>query len=87
MNENGWDKAKKLAEQHESDDRPTPAERPEEFIRLPGLFRRWEFQEVIEAGKDFHIEDAGIAADGTPLFQVFRREPTRLEDPQPRGEM
>lgn len=57
------------------DDRATPASRPDEFIRLPGLFRRWELEQVLEVGKDFHIEDAGAAADGTPLFQVYRWEP------------
>ncbi|MBM4776063.1 MAG: hypothetical protein GQE15_00035, partial [Archangiaceae bacterium] len=36
----------------------------EDFIRLPGLFRRWELNDVIELGADFHLEDAGEAADG-----------------------
>ena len=26
----------------------------EDFIRLPGLFRRWELNDVIELGADFH---------------------------------
>lgn len=43
-----------------------------EPLRLPGLFRRWELAQVIEAGDDFHIEDAGTASDGTPLFAVYR---------------
>jgi hypothetical protein len=49
-------------------------EEPEEFVRLPGLFRRWEIEQVLEGGKDFHIEEAGTACDGTPLFAVYRRE-------------
>ena len=40
----------------------------EDFIRLPGLFRRWELNDVIELGADFHLEDAGEAADGTQLI-------------------
>jgi hypothetical protein len=39
--------------------------------RLPGLFRRWELGQVIEAGKDYRVEDAGTACDGTTLFAVY----------------
>lgn len=39
--------------------------------RLPGLFRRWELVRVIEPGKDYRIEDAGSADDGTPLFAIY----------------
>ena len=39
--------------------------------RLPGLFRRWELARVIEAGKDYHVEDAGSASDGTTLYAVY----------------
>ena len=28
----------------------------EDFIRLPGLFRRWELNDVIELGADFHVD-------------------------------
>jgi hypothetical protein len=51
----------------------------EEFVRLPGLFRRWELERVLEPGTDFHIEEAGDASDGTPLFAVYRREPNQKE--------
>ena len=53
---------------------PTPAERPDDFLRLPGLFRRWEVEQVLDAGHEFHIEAAGTAADGTQLFAVYWRE-------------
>ena len=46
----------------------------EDFVRLPGLFRRWELTDVIELGADFHLEDAGESADGTQLIAVYRRE-------------
>jgi hypothetical protein len=46
----------------------------EEFARLPGLFRRWELEQVVVPGVDFHLEEAGTASDGTPLFAVYRRE-------------
>ena len=58
---------------------PTPQSDPEQFIRLPGLFRRWEIEQVLEPGSDFHIEEAGEASDGTPLFAVYRREPNQKE--------
>ena len=46
----------------------------EDFVRLPGLFRRWELNDVVEPGADFHLEDAGEAADGTQLIAIYRRE-------------
>lgn len=52
----------------------TPATHPEEFLRLPGLFRRWEVEQVLDGDHDFHIEEAGTASDGTQLFAVYRRE-------------
>jgi hypothetical protein len=56
------------------DTKPKPTDRDEEFLRLPGLFRRWELQDVVQAGPDFHFEEAGATEDGTPLFAVYRRE-------------
>ncbi len=53
----------------------------EDFIRLPGLFRRWEIEQVVDPGADFHLEEAGDASDGTPLFAVYRRDrPTTSND-------
>ena len=51
-----------------------PAAQQNDFIRLPGLFRRWELEQVIDIGSDFHLEDAGAAEDGTPLVAVYRRD-------------
>jgi len=47
---------------------------PDDFLRLPGLFRRWELEQVLEPGVDFHLEEAGNTGDGTPLFALYRRE-------------
>ena len=52
---------------------PSP---PSELRRLPGLFRRWELAQIIEAGRDYRIEDAGEAGDGTVLYAVYRSVPT-----------
>jgi hypothetical protein len=54
---------------------------PESFERLPGLLRSWEIERVLEPGADFHIEEAGAARDGTPLFAVYRRGPERHRSP------
>jgi len=45
---------------------------------VPGLFRRWEISDVVEPGDDFHLEEAGTASDGTPLFALYRRERNHL---------
>lgn len=49
-----------------------------DWVRLPGLFRRWEFEQVVDPGADFHLEEAGTASDGTPLFALYRRERATL---------
>lgn len=58
---------------------PQPITSPpdDDFVRLPGLFRRWEIEQVLEPAADFHLEEAGDASDGTPLFAVYRRERTK----------
>ncbi len=61
---------------------PTPHERPDEFLRLPGVFRRWEVEQVLDAEHDLFIEEAGTASDGTQLFAVYRRE----RNPSPKKE-
>jgi hypothetical protein len=43
------------------------------------LFRRWELVRVIEAGKDYHVEDAGSASDGTALYAVYVSAPVAPE--------
>jgi hypothetical protein len=44
------------------------------FIRLPGAFRRWEFEQVLQGSDEYHITAAGAATDGTELFTVYYRE-------------
>jgi hypothetical protein len=44
-----------------------------DFERVPGLFRRWDIEHVLEPGSDLQVEQAGEAADGTALFTVYRR--------------
>lgn len=35
----------------------------DDYVRLPGLYRRWEIERLLEPGTDFHIEEAGTASD------------------------
>jgi hypothetical protein len=55
------------------EDRLWPAS--EELLRLPGLFRRWEFEQVLDGSDEFHVEVAGATSDGTKLFAIYYREP------------
>ena len=43
-------------------------------VRVPGLLRRWEIEHLLEPGCTLHVEEAGEAEDGTPLFAVYRQE-------------
>jgi len=51
-----------------------PCTQSEEFLRLPGLFRRWEIEQVIQNSDEFHISAAGSTEDGADLFAVYCRE-------------
>lgn len=59
---------------------PTELDR---FVRLPGLLRRWEIERVLGPGANYHIEEAGVARDGTPLYAVYRCELEPVEVPGP----
>ena len=52
----------------------------EHLKRVPGLFRRWELAEVLEAERRYHIEDAGTHSDGTPLLAVYANEAVHHDD-------
>ena len=43
----------------------------EDYARLPGLYRPWDFAQVILAGRKYRIEDVGVMADGGALFAVY----------------
>lgn len=44
---------------------------PDDLERLPGLYRRWELPDVFEPHRQYLIEEAGVHADGTPLYAVY----------------
>ena len=54
------------------DERPCAVS--EDFLRLPGLFRRWELEQVIQGSDEFHVSAAGSTEDGAELFSVYYRE-------------
>lgn len=44
------------------------------YERVPGLLRRWELEDVITAGFEYRVEEAGQDRAGCPLFALYRRE-------------
>jgi hypothetical protein len=60
--------------------KPQPLTNPDDLQRIPGLFRRWEIAQLIEAGEDYRIEDAGTTSDGTVLFSIYKSDATPEEE-------
>lgn len=52
-----------------------PIPSPEDFARIPGLFQRWELQQVVKPGLEFYLEPGEKLTDGTQLFAVYSRQP------------
>ena len=52
----------------------------EEWLRLSGLFRRWEFEQVIDAGDEYLVQQAGETEDGTKLFAIYSRPHAEKEE-------
>jgi hypothetical protein len=46
-----------------------------DYFRVPGLFRRWEFEDVLVPGRDYRIVEQGRDSGGTKLFALYQREP------------
>ena len=53
---------------------PAPVEDLEGFVRIPGVFRRSEIEQVLRSGCDFHIQPERLLP-GTQLFAVYQQEP------------
>jgi hypothetical protein len=47
--------------------------KPDDFARVPGLYQRFELQQVVKPGPDFYIELGGKLTDGTQVFAVYTR--------------
>ncbi len=50
-----------------------PAADPNQFARIPGVFRRFEIEQVLRPGCDFHIQPERLPP-GTHLFAVYQQE-------------
>lgn len=44
-------------------------------IRLPAPYRRREIARIIAPGEDYYINEAGVATDGTLIFELYWWEP------------
>ena len=46
-----------------------------EWKRIPGLFRKWEFAQMIEDNDAISFQKHGKAEDGTQLWVLYRHCP------------
>ncbi|MBZ0272977.1 hypothetical protein K8I61_13140 [bacterium] len=53
-----------------------------QYRRVPGLFRRWELEHLIEPGFEYFVEEAGKDAGGAALYALFCRELAEQEVPR-----
>ena len=53
---------------------------PANWDRVPGLYRRWELEQVIEAGFEYRVETSGCDDTGMDLHAVYRRESSDNND-------
>ncbi len=44
-----------------------------QFLRIPGLYRLWDLQLVINRSDDYQVHYVELTGDGTPLFALYRR--------------
>lgn len=44
------------------------------FSRLPGLFRAWDLQFLINQTDDYQVHYVEMTEGGTPLFALYRRD-------------
>jgi hypothetical protein len=59
-----------------------PADDLDGFVRIPGVFRRSEIEQVLRPGCDFHIQREHLLP-GTHLFTVYQQEVDDLTWPGP----
>ena len=52
------------------------------FVRIPGLLRRWEVEDVIVPGVTFRLEEAGTTSDGCQVFALYWLNGVDLREPQ-----
>ena len=45
----------------------------DDFVRVPGFYRRWELPNVLDLDVEYVLEAAGAMSDGTELLFLFQR--------------
>ena len=59
------------------DDPFTNPEDLSEWKRIPGLFRKWEFAELMKDDDAISFQEQGKTEDGTQLWALYRHGPER----------
>lgn len=58
-----------------------PTSESQDYRQVPGLFRLWDLQFVLNRNDDFQVHYAEQTSAGAPLFAVYRRPaPAMPED-------
>lgn len=60
---------------------PPPDFPTDDFVRVPGLFQRWEVEELLDAHHDLLMTPVGRTGDGAQLFHAYRRSIRKPEPP------
>lgn len=51
------------------------AESEDDFLQMPGLYRLWDLQFVLNRTDEFQVHYAEQTSEGIALFAVYRRAP------------
>jgi hypothetical protein len=79
----GFSPSSAHALEKEGTQRMTCIDEVEDLARMPGLYRRWEFSDVLETRRIYRLEEAGSHADGTPLVAIYTNPATGSDDQHP----
>ena len=71
--ENLLDEERRINREASKQNDHSPSGNPDAWTRVPGLFRRHEFAEVLKENIRFYFEAAGKADDGTELFSIWEQ--------------
>ncbi len=55
---------------------------PDQYRQIPGLFRKWELEQLIEPEFEYYIEEYGKSDAGETLYRLFKRKLSDEELPR-----
>jgi len=55
---------------------------PTEYHRIPGLYRRWELEQIIEPNFEYYVEEHGRDEAGVDLYSIYKRVPKDIAPPR-----